>query len=108
MAPFDVLTYTPIVLILITILDYVRIYFKRGLHGLPGPFWARFTELYRVQMVAQGDAPRKYRDLHAKYGPIFRSGPNHVSISDPAMVSVIYGIKSKFYKVSPFGRLQAH
>ncbi|PVH68975.1 cytochrome P450 [Cadophora sp. DSE1049] len=46
------------------------------------------------------EAPRNYRALHDKYGPIVRVGPNHVSVSDPAMIPIIYGISSKFTKTS--------
>lgn len=31
---------------------------------------------------------------------IVRTGPTHVSVSDPAQIPVIYGISSKFTKVS--------
>ena len=37
-------------------------------------------------------------DLHKKYGPLVRTGPNHVSFSDASLIPQIYGITSKFYK----------
>ncbi|KAH8666053.1 cytochrome P450 [Tricladium varicosporioides] len=49
-------------------------------------------------MVYKGNAPQTYRELHKKYGPIVRTGPNHVSVSDPEMIPVIYGTGSNFRK----------
>ena len=77
----------------------IRDYLRPGLRQLPGPFLARFSRIYRFYLVYKGDVPDKYRALHAKYGPIVRTGPNHVSISDPAMIPTIYGVGSKFMKV---------
>ncbi|CAK7199356.1 hypothetical protein SEUCBS139899_002034 [Sporothrix eucalyptigena] len=44
--------------------------------------------------------------LHARYGPVVRLAPNLVSVSDPAEISQIYGITTKFIK-SPFYDLSA-
>lgn len=73
-----------------------------GLRSLPGPLSARFTRWYRFGLVVGGQAPAQYRKLHARYGPIVRVGPTHVSVADPAAIPVIYGIGSgaKFLKVS--------
>lgn len=72
---------------------------KPGLRSIPGPFIARFSCLYRPWKISKGDAPDFYRRLHEKYGPIVRTGPNTVDISDPKALSTIYGISSKFLKV---------
>ncbi|CEJ53816.1 hypothetical protein PMG11_00157 [Penicillium brasilianum] len=88
-------------LIALLIADYVRVSLRQGLRTLPGPVLARFTYLYRLLMVYNGDAPANYQKIHQKYGPIVRVGPNEVSVADPNMISVIYGIGSKFTK-TPF------
>ena len=72
---------------------------KRGLRSIPGPFLARFSKLHRAWNISKGNAPGFYRELHEKYGPIVRTGPTTVDISDPAAVAIIYGISSKFLKV---------
>ncbi|KAF4439012.1 pisatin demethylase cytochrome P450 [Fusarium acutatum] len=77
----------------------VRLTFRAGLRNIPGPWLARYTTLYRLSLVHKGDSPRQYQLLHEKYGPIVRTGPNHVSVSDPAMIPVIYGIGKNFQKV---------
>lgn len=84
---------------IILLLSYIKAYFRRSLQSLPGPVLARFSGLYRLSLVQNGRAPERYRELHESYGPIVRTGPNHVSISDVSMIPVIYGIGSKFLKV---------
>lgn len=88
-----------ILLLALLILNYVRSSFRKGLSSLPGPFLAKFSGIYRLSLVHHGHAPERYRELHENYGPIVRTGPNHVSISDTTMIPTIYGIGSKFLKV---------
>lgn len=83
----------------LTVLHYLRNFFRTGLRSVPGPFLAHLSSLYRIKLVWKGGAVKNYSALHRKYGPIVRTGSNHVSISDPAMISLIYGISSKFRKV---------
>lgn len=73
--------------------------FRPGLRNVPGPWPAKFTSLWRVMFVYDGEAHEKYRKLHTTYGPIVRTAPNVVDISDPSAISAIYGINSKYLKV---------
>lgn len=60
------------------------------LSNIPGPFAAKFTDLWRYRSQnTQGHADRLVA-LHRKYGKLVRIGPNHISISDPAAVSIVY------------------
>ncbi|KAJ6000548.1 cytochrome P450 [Penicillium waksmanii] len=79
-------------------ISYVTTALKPGLRSIPGPIMARLTYLYRPFRIAKGDAPNFYMSLHEKYGPIVRTSPNTVDISDPAALPTIYGISSKFVK----------
>lgn len=74
--------------------------FRSDLRGIPGPVIARLTAYWRPWALLGGQAPEVYYDLHRKYGPLVRTAPGVVSISDPAAISKIYGIGSKFHKVS--------
>lgn len=74
--------------------------FRSDLRGIPGPTLARITAYWRPWALLGGQAPEVYYDLHRKYGPLVRTAPGVVSISDPAAVPKIYGIGSKFHKVS--------
>jgi hypothetical protein len=97
----DISPYIAVVLACFIILgaDYVRVAFKRGLKDVPGPFLARLSSLYRISITYKGQAVTSYNELHRKYGKIVRTGPHHVSISDPEMIPLVYGIASKFRKV---------
>ncbi len=81
------------------VLDSVRVAYRTGLRKVPGPLLARFSKLWRFKFVMDGKAPFKYQLLHKKYGPIVRTGPNTVEISDPTVIPTIYGINTKFFKV---------
>ncbi|KAJ5897370.1 cytochrome P450 [Penicillium tannophilum] len=87
-----------LILIVVFAIRRVSIALQPGLRSLPGPIIARFTPFYRAWKISNGDAPVFYRDLHDTYGPIVRTGPNTVDISDPSTLPIIYGIGSKFLK----------
>lgn len=86
--------------VLLYFLDCLRLVAFTPLRKIPGPFFARISGLYRLTLVASGRAPENYRAVHDRYGRIARVGPNHVSISDPMEIPTIYGLGSKFLKVS--------
>ena len=48
----------------------------------------------------RGHIEQDMRNLHDKYGPIVRVGPNSLSISHPDVTKVIWGEGSKITKVS--------
>src|SRR3954453_23572090 len=73
--------------------------FRPGLRGIPGPVLAAYTRLWRLYDVWKGDAHHTAINLHRKYGPLVRIGPNHVSVSDPKEISNIYGLKTGYTKV---------
>ena len=89
---------------LLLLCDYIRLAYVTPLRKLPGPVFARFSKLWRVQFVADGKCPFKYSALHEKYGPMVRTGPKSVDISDPAAIPIVYGISSKFLKACTLSR----
>jgi hypothetical protein len=86
-------------ILLVFLLNSLRIALKPGLKSLPGLLWARFSSLYRISMVWKGKAPERYLQVHRKYGPIVRIGPNAVSIYDAGAIPILYGISTRFVKV---------
>ena len=74
--------------------------FRAGIRQIPGPWLAKFTIFYRISMVTKGKGVQEYRQLHEEFGDVVRVGPNHVSVNDPHAIQQIYGISSKFRKVS--------
>ncbi|KAJ0414361.1 putative benzoate 4-monooxygenase cytochrome P450 [Aspergillus carlsbadensis] len=99
------ITYTIAVLALSIVTWYVRSYLR--LRHIPGPFWARFSNLPRFLWVAGGNAHDVHIALHRKYGDLVRIGPNIVSVTDPEEIPKIYDfagryLKSDFYRVLTF------
>lgn len=68
------------------------------LRRIPGPLNAHFTKLWYFIRVGKGNFHHENINLHRKYGPLVRLGPNFVSVDDPSAVKTIYGITSKFPK----------
>ncbi|KAK5994301.1 Cytochrome P450 monooxygenase cicH [Cladobotryum mycophilum] len=98
----DILVFSIIILFGSTILYYVRQVFRSDLRSVPGPALAPWTALYRPWMISDGLAHNFYRKLHSRYGPIVRTAPNVVSVSDPRAIPAIYAIGTKFYKANLF------
>ena len=82
------------------LLQHLRLVFRSDLSKIPGPTWARLTAFWRPWVLLNGTCPDVYQELHDIYGPLVRTAPGVVSISDPAAISTIYGIGSKYCKVN--------
>ncbi|VUC35059.1 unnamed protein product, partial [Clonostachys rosea] len=72
--------------------------FFSPLSHIPGPFLAKFTDLYRSGLTHMGHVDSHKRRWHQKWGPAVRVGPNAISISDPDMIKVIYTTKNPWRK----------
>jgi hypothetical protein len=79
-------------------------YVRSPLNNIPGPFLAKFTNLWRLCNVLTGHAQRTQKQLHDRYGSAVRLGPNFITLSDPRLVKVVYDARGKFLKVSPVHR----
>jgi hypothetical protein len=66
--------------------------------NIPGPILARVTKFYRIWLYFDGRGPITNYELAKKYGPVLRVGPNHVSVSNPELIPVIYDLRQKFKK----------
>lgn len=76
----------------------LRVY--RRLRHIPGPFWAKFTDLQRVLWVQTQRAHEIHQAAHEKYGDVVRFGPNMVSLADPDWIETLYSMRRGFPKVS--------
>jgi hypothetical protein len=78
----------------------IRNALRPGLVNVPGPFAAKFTDLWRLYKVWQWRFKEDLPALHQKYNSsIIRIGPRMVSCSDPEAVELIYGFHTEFTKV---------
>src|SRR3954467_7649101 len=68
-----------------------RTYWK--LRDIPGPLWAKFTDLQRMFWVKTMRAQEIHQEAHQKYGDCVRFGPNMVSIDDPAAIPILYPMR---------------
>lgn len=91
--------YLPAFLIVAVILHLLRNKYRSVLRDIPGPTIAAYTKLWRLYDVRKGQAHRTAIELHRKYGPLVRIGPNHVSVADSKEIANIYGLKTGFTKV---------
>ena len=91
-------TYTVLAAVAILACSLVYNKLQAGLRNIPGPAVAAYTKLWRLYDVYQGHAHITAIALHKQYGPVVRIGPNHVSLSDPSLIPIIYGTKENFTK----------
>ena len=63
---------------------------------VPGPFLARFSDLWRAYKEYNGLLRSELTKLHAKHGPLVRYGVRSISVSDPSVVDMVYGSRSGF------------
>ena len=64
---------------------------RNPLNSVPGPFWAKFSNLWLVYHTRKGHIHRKMVEVHLKYGDLVRTGPNEVSTADIESLKTIYG-----------------
>jgi cytochrome P450 len=64
------------------------------LHHIPGPLFAKSTQLFQFYSLFRGRPRVDQRRLHERYGNVIRIGPNEVSIADTLALSAIFGAKS--------------
>ncbi|KAI0119692.1 cytochrome P450 [Daldinia grandis] len=84
-------------LILVISIIFARLLYNwTRLSKAPGPILAGCTDLWRAYHQYNGRLREKILDLHSRYGPIVRYGVCSISISDPEVISVVYGSRAGF------------
>lgn len=61
--------------------------------------WIGWTNLWRMLHVRQGKYHVVIHELHKKYGPVVRIGPNVLDLDIPELIKTVYNIKSEYLKV---------
>jgi hypothetical protein len=72
---------------------------KPGLRSIPGPWLAKFSNIWRFQDVAKGRPDITLYKLHQKHGDYVRLGPTAVSVKNIEVLKTIYGINAGYAKV---------
>ncbi|KAJ5421827.1 Oxoglutarate/iron-dependent dioxygenase [Penicillium cf. griseofulvum] len=66
-----------------------RVYFH-PLSGFPGPKLVAASSFQHFYAVWTGREKTWYQDLHRRYGPVVRCGPNHLTFNDLDLIPVVY------------------
>ncbi|KAI1748114.1 cytochrome P450 [Xylaria castorea] len=79
------------------------LYWTSPLKAYPGPILARCTDWWRFGKVRTGRYHLHMLELHDRYGPIVRIGPNLLDIDMPEVIKTLYGSdtnwrKTEFYQ----------
>ncbi|KAJ5348201.1 Cytochrome P450 E-class group I [Penicillium brevicompactum] len=101
-AKYSLSTYAVYMLLGAIILRLLTNRYKRVLRDIPGPVLARYSRLWKLYSVWKGDHHHVEIDLHRKHGSLVRIGPNHISVSDPSAIPLIYGLNKGFTKTAFF------
>ncbi|KAG8165816.1 hypothetical protein KVR01_004368 [Diaporthe batatas] len=69
----------------------------------PGPWLARYTNLWRFFLALRSDYRIQIKKLHEKHGPVLRIGPSLLDLDIPELGKVIYSTggnwrKTEFYQ----------
>lgn len=78
---------------------YIISWATNPLNKYPGPFLAGFTNWWRLYQTRTGKYHEIIYDLHKKYGPIVRIGPNTLDLDYPELIKTIYSTDGKWLKV---------
>jgi len=83
-----------------TVSSYLR------LRAYPGPFIASLTDFWLLSTFWRNQPwQNTSKELHKKYGPIVRYGPNRLMFSSPSSIPVILSTSDVFEKVSESKKL---
>ncbi|EWG52238.1 hypothetical protein FVEG_11028 [Fusarium verticillioides 7600] len=68
------------------------------LRQYPGPFLAKWTNVWRLYQVRSQKYQWTIQELHKKYGPVVRIGPNLLDLDYPELIKTIYGTDNRWLK----------
>ncbi|KAF4549612.1 Cytochrome P450-like protein 13 [Elsinoe fawcettii] len=94
----------------IALISVVWTILSSPLHHIPGPFVAKFSDIWRLFHTWRGQPDVILNKMHERYGSAVRVGPNCISLSDPALIRTVFSTwkkdymftKSNFYSVADF------
>ncbi|KAK7911620.1 cytochrome P450 [Apiospora marii] len=88
-----------IVLPVIALLSFgVFLHQRDPLRHYPGPFLARFTNLWRLYITWRGQSHVVIHELHKKFGPVVRLGPSMLDLDILDFIKVVYSTKAQWKK----------
>jgi len=104
---FLALLFTPWTLLALPLLFFILPYMRNwSIQDVPGPFLAKFTNLWYLYECRLCRRYLTVHEAHAKYGKLVRVTPNQVSIADPDAIPIVYGHGTGFLKAYEIAHLQ--
>jgi benzoate 4-monooxygenase len=98
------LLFTPWTLLALPLLFFILPYMRNwSIQDVPGPFFAKFTNLWYLYECRLCRRYMTVHNAHAKYGKLVRVQPNQVSIADPDAIPIVYGHGTGFLKAYDHG-----
>ncbi|KAF2717915.1 putative P450 monooxygenase [Polychaeton citri CBS 116435] len=89
----------PWALLALPFLYYLLPYLRNAtIRDIPGPFLAKFSNLWYMYQCRRGQRYLAVYNLHQKHGKLVRVQPNQVSIADPEAIPIVYGHGTGFLK----------
>lgn len=83
---------------ILLITRYVLAYLQSPLKTIPGPFLAKFSDIWRFLNHYGQTHIETQRRLHEQHGDIVRLGPNTVSVADASLIKTIYNTRGTYLK----------
>ena len=80
-------SYWPVALALLFVADTLYLRYIHPLRKVPGPFLASVTRFWQLTIFLQGRQHWVYIDLHKRYGPVVRVGPDSVIFNSSAHIN---------------------
>lgn len=87
---FSVLSLVVIVSLLGTVAYVIYQRYFHPLAAFPGPFWASLTDLWQVHQFLTLKQPYHLTELHERYGPFVRYGPDKLSVTAEDAIPLIF------------------
>ena len=100
---------TPVVLVFLVVAAAAWLTVRhRRLSHVPGPFWAKLSDVPRFRWAWSNKIHEKHIALHRQYGDVVRFGPNCVSVGSPSAIPKIYGTAANFQKAGLLSYTRTH
>ncbi|UPX12095.1 uncharacterized protein EKO05_0002667 [Ascochyta rabiei] len=80
------------------VVQYIVTYLNSPLKKIPGPFLAKFSNIWRFYNHYSQTHIETQKELHERYGDVVRLGPNTVSVTDASLLKTIYSTRGTFLK----------
>jgi hypothetical protein len=93
---------------ILVLTQHVLAYLRSPLKQLPGPFLAKFSNIWRFFNHYGQTHIETQKKLHEQYGDVVRLGPTTVSIADASLIKTIYNTRGTFLKSEYYVRLHLH